>query len=78
MTFLVALLVVLCFPVAFVAGGVAVNAWLEGDKSMASKSLLIFAVCVAVIFVAPKRAPEFGSGNCYTEWDGRSNPTVCD
>lgn len=43
--------------------------------------VVMVAVLAAVLYFGPKYLGHHGgsrSGDCYTEWDGRSNPTVCD
>lgn len=45
---------------------------------MAVKAAGVFAVAVGVFVLAPK-APTIETGrDCYIDWDGRSNSTVCD
>lgn len=74
---MISILAVLAFPVAFLAGGVAFNAMRSGETSLAVKSAAVCAICVAIYFAAPKKGV-IHSDDCWTEWDGRANRTVCD
>lgn len=61
-----------------VAAGVMYSSW-SGDRPMFWKAAAALGVCVALYVAAPKpEATSVASDNCYTDWDGRSNPTVCD
>lgn len=72
------LLAIFAFPVLLVAGGVAVNALLAREYGMAGKAGTVFAICVTVYIAAHPPAGPKASGKCYIDWDGRSNPVVCD
>ncbi len=76
---MIAVLAVLAIPVAFLSGGVAFNAWRSGEIGMAAKAAAVFGACILIFAVAPKGDLSLSRvGNCYTDWDGRNNPTVCD
>lgn len=52
------------------------------ENAVAKLVALVFACNVLfLIFIAPnldtRRSP-FSGDDCYVEWDGRSNPVVCD
>lgn len=64
-------------PAGFLSGGVAFNAWRSGEGALAAKSGAIFAACVLVFLLAPKPGQKQTAGDCYTDWDARSNSTVC-
>jgi hypothetical protein len=74
---MISVLALLALPIGFLSGGVALNSIRSGDRGMALKASGVFAVCVALFLLSPKRAQSFSS-DCYIDWDGRSNPTVCD
>lgn len=74
---ILAILAVFAVPVAFLAGGVGVNAWRAGDGAMALKAVGVFAVAVGVFMAAPKASKIETGKDCYIDWDMRSNPTVC-
>jgi hypothetical protein len=72
----IAALAVLALPVAFLAGGVAVYSIRSGEMRMAVKAGAVFAFCALLYLAAPKSYPT-GNADCFTDWDGRSNPVVC-
>lgn len=41
-------------------------------------SVGMFAGCIFLVLAAVSIDAPRGSGGCWTDWDGRSNPTVCD
>lgn len=73
-----ALLGLACLIGAFGGAGVAWNSR-HDDRPLFWKATLVAVVSVAVFFILPKppRSGDTG-GDCYIDWDGRSNPTVCD
>lgn len=76
---ILAALAILALPVAFLSGGVAFNAWRKGEPGMVLKAAAVFGACALIFMVAPKGNLSLSpAGDCYTDWDGRSNPTVCD
>lgn len=66
------------FFIAFFSGGVAFNAWRSGEAGLACKSGAVFLFCCLIVIAAPKRPVTNGGDDCYIDWDGRSNSTVCD
>ena len=55
------------------------NSVKDGENSFALKCVAVFIVATVVWATAPKTGTnDRTSGDCYTDWDGRSNPTVCD
>lgn len=52
------------------------------DHAVAKLGFIVFLLnLLFLIFIAPnldtRRSP-FSGNDCYVEWDGRSNPVVCD
>mgnify|MGYP000155330818 FL=1 len=74
---------VLAVPALFIAPFalmVLFGAARNSEWALAMKTLPVAVVTVSLVAVAWMGAPKIRSsaGNCYTEWDGRSNSTVCD
>lgn len=55
-----------------------VGALMESNIAKAAKFGAALACCLAVILVATKPKPFGHETNCYVDWDGRTNSTVCD
>ena len=65
--------IVAFFLALFVAGAI-----MEGNGAKAMKFGAALFVCSVVIIGWGPKGDNFASGNCWTDWDGRSNPTVCE
>lgn len=63
---------IITLGLGLLAWRVSENAYDWPDKGKAS--IYLFAWIFAVVVIIGMMAP--GSG-CYTDWDGRSNPTIC-
>lgn len=72
------LLAILALPLAFISGGVAFSAWRAGESGLASRAVTVFAICVVLYVAAPKTYNDDEEDFCRRDWDGRSNPIVCD
>lgn len=67
--------------VAFFVGGIMAFAALWTVKGNPKDALVMAAVAVVcgfVWFAVPKKAVTTSPNDCWTDWDGRSNPVVCD
>ena len=51
---------------------------IEAGIKAGSVSLVCIFLIVAGKIGNPSRYISSGEGYCYTDWDGRSNPTVCE
>lgn len=77
------IITLLAIPSMFIApisGWMTFSFFREGDTSSAAKAGAVFAV-TAFLLVAGHingPGPSYTSGDCYTAWDGRGNPAVCD
>lgn len=67
------------FPMLFTPF-IAYSYFKDGNMAAAGKSVLVFLVCAGLVLAIPKSkgTSRYSGDNCYTDWDGRSNPTVCD
>lgn len=64
--------------VGLVAGAIAVGTWFE-SRYINWIAVAVAAAGVILAFTIGLPKTKVASGdNCYTDWDGRSNPTVCD
>lgn len=55
-----------------------VGALMESNLKKAGLFALALAACVAVILIGTQPRPFAHTANCYVDWDGRANSTVCD
>lgn len=63
--------------VAPFAGWVSYRAYRENERHLALKSGAVFIVALLLWVGAPKVKIQ-QADNCFVDWDGRANPTVCD
>jgi hypothetical protein len=75
---------ILAIPSLFVAPFavmVAIGMAREGNAIGAIKAGSLAAATGLILLIGfsnPDARPRGGGDNCYTDWDGRSNSTVCD
>ena len=64
--------------VGFVLALFVVGAFMENDLRKMAKYGAALAACLFVVLVATKPKPFAHVTDCYVDWDGRANSTVCD
>lgn len=62
---------------ALIGGAIIIHAFRLKELPIMTTAGL-FVGCVFLTLAAVSIDAPAGNGDCYTEWDGRSNPTVCD
>jgi len=77
------LFTLLAIPAMFIApitGWMTFSFFRDGETASGWKSAAVFAATSGILFVAYQGAPgpTYTSGDCRTDWDGRSNSTVCE
>ena len=76
-------------PLLSIAAGVLVGRWIQAKSRSAGvawgSGIVTAFVLFGMIELGVREIPGVGwrieamrDSNCYTDWDGRSNPTVCD
>lgn len=63
---------------AFVLVLFVVGAIMEGNGAKAVKFGTALVVCSIVIIAWGPKGTEFLPGDCWIDWDGRTNSTVCE
>lgn len=65
--------------IMFAGGAVILLAVIRGPDAPWCRALVVAGIALMTVsfFTGPKHTRS-GGGECYTDWDGRSNSTVCD
>lgn len=64
--------------VAFVLALFAIGAFMEGNTRKLGVFVASFLVCAVVLWTFDDRSSVSTFADCRIDWDGRSNPEVCD
>ena len=57
---------------------VAYSYFRDGKYPSAGMTAAVFVLCLTIYVMAPKPKQTGEDQYCYTDWDGRANPTVCE
>jgi len=63
--------------VGFVLALFVVGAFMEGDMGKVGRYAAALLACVVITLLATSPRPFQHATECVTDWDGRSNSTVC-